>query len=200
MNPKEYVANVLKTETNDQTAITNRAKSKRGIRLIHAVLGLSSEMAEVMDLTHKLIDNTHLKEEMGDLYWYTGLIIDELQLDPNEIYQKYDFSGTPENVRGSAVNLIVSTIGELVVHVGEISDILKKEIFYDRTIDPEVVKLKLKQIDYCISFILHLRFMTSEQAMKSNIAKLKFRYPHKFTEQSALNRDLEGERKILEQE
>lgn len=34
--------------------------------------------------------------------------------------------------------------------------------------------------------------------MERNIAKLKARYPEKFTEESATNRDLEKERKILE--
>lgn len=34
--------------------------------------------------------------------------------------------------------------------------------------------------------------------MEKNIAKLKARYPNKFTEEHAINRDLETERKILE--
>lgn len=39
---------------------------------------------------------------------------------------------------------------------------------------------------------------TFEQIQDKNIAKLKERYPDKFTEENAINRDLEKERKILE--
>ena len=37
------------------------------------------------------------------------------------------------------------------------------------------------------------------EIMSSNIAKLKARYPNKFTQEDALNRDLNVERNILEQ-
>ena len=39
---------------------------------------------------------------------------------------------------------------------------------------------------------------TFEEIMEKNIEKLKARYGDKFTEKSALNRDLEQERKTLE--
>jgi hypothetical protein len=35
--------------------------------------------------------------------------------------------------------------------------------------------------------------------LKTNISKLEARYPEKFTQENALNRNLENERKILEQ-
>lgn len=38
-----------------------------------------------------------------------------------------------------------------------------------------------------------------EQVLRTNIEKLRARYPEKFSEQNALNRDLEREREILEQ-
>ena len=39
-----------------------------------------------------------------------------------------------------------------------------------------------------------------EEILESNINKLKHRFPDKFSSEKALNRDLEGERKILEGE
>jgi hypothetical protein len=39
-----------------------------------------------------------------------------------------------------------------------------------------------------------------EDILDTNIAKLEARYPEKFTEEAALNRNLEAEREILEGE
>lgn len=39
--------------------------------------------------------------------------------------------------------------------------------------------------------------VTPEQAQAANIAKLKARYPAKFTEENAVNRDIEAERIAL---
>jgi NTP pyrophosphatase (non-canonical NTP hydrolase) len=49
-----------------------------------------------------------------------------------------------------------------------------------------------------IALILRSVDSTFDEAMDINIAKLRKRFPGQFTQEHALNRDLEGERKILE--
>ena len=86
MKTSKYLKGVLKTESNDFNAITNRIISKPTIRLLHAAFGMVTEAAEVADILKKHIfygkdiDKTHLMEEVGDLFWYVGIALDVLDL------------------------------------------------------------------------------------------------------------------------
>ena len=126
MTNSDYIKNCIVTESPITDNMKERFTSDRNIRLIHGVLGLSSEVGECVDAVKKHmfygkpLDITNIKEEVQDCLWYISIIMDEL-----------DF--------------------------------------------------------------------TYEEAMITNIAKLKARYPEKFSEHHALNRDLVTERQILEQ-
>ena len=93
-------------------------------RLMHGLLGVTSEMSELIEpfLGHifygKRLDRKNIKEEIGDGKWFENLILDEI----------------------------------------------------------------------CVSW---------DDVFDSNIAKLKKRYPEKYTDEHALNRDLDGEREAL---
>jgi NTP pyrophosphatase (non-canonical NTP hydrolase) len=95
------------------------------VRLLHAVVGMVTEAAEAIDVLKKFIyygkplDETNLREEVGDSSWYERILADEL---------------------GSS-------------HLG---------------------------------------------IMLQNVRKLRQRYPDKFTEHKATNRDLDAERQVLE--
>jgi NTP pyrophosphatase (non-canonical NTP hydrolase) len=81
---------------------------------------------------------------------------------------------------------------------GEFIDMLKKHIFYGKPLD--LVNLKEETGDslwYCALAIDVLQ-TTMNEVMTVNIDKLKARYPEKFTEHHAINRDLKIERVILE--
>lgn len=124
MNAKEYVEQVLVTESNDEKAILARM-SWRNMRLLHAMMGINTENGELQDQFKKYVfygkelDEVNLIEEVGDLMWYVALLCSELGVGLEEVFDK-------------------------------------------------------------------------------NIAKLKLRYKGKFSETKAMERDLEGERKVLE--
>jgi len=127
MNPKDYVKNAIKTESNDFGAIGKRLENDGLKRLLHAGIGLSTESGEFLDALKKHIfygkelDKVNLGEEIGDLFWYIAIVCDEL-----------------------GINI--------------------------------------------------------ENTMQNNIDKLKARYGEKFSEEDAENRDLNKERKILEEQ
>ena len=75
---------------------------------------------------------------------------------------------------------------------------LKKHIFYGKPLDVVNLKEETQDILWYISIIMDELDFTYEEAMETNIKKLKARYPEKFTEDKAINRNLEVERKILE--
>lgn len=127
MNPKEYIKNVLVTESGNSDKYLIRTSNHSTIRLLHSALGITSEAGEFADALKKHIfygkeiDRPNLKEELGDLMWYIGVACDELGI-------------------------------------------------------------------------------SLEDVMETNIKKLRARYGGKFSEEKALNRNLDKERKILEGE
>lgn len=81
---------------------------------------------------------------------------------------------------------------------GELQDALKKTVVYGKPLD--VVNLKEEIGDLCWYMARLLDHLDSsfEEVMETNINKLRARYGEKFTEYAALNRDLEKEREVLE--
>lgn len=84
MKNKEYKKAALRTESCDFVAIKQRVSSERNIRLLHAGIGLATESGEFLDALKKTIfygkelDETNLKEEVGDLLWYCAIALDAL--------------------------------------------------------------------------------------------------------------------------
>lgn len=92
MNFKEYIKCVKITEAEDQGPIKQRLADNS--RLMHAVMGLQTETAELTDQLKKVVmygkalDRTNLEEEAGDALWYMALLVDELGLDFESILDK----------------------------------------------------------------------------------------------------------------
>lgn len=81
---------------------------------------------------------------------------------------------------------------------GELVDAMKKSYIYGKPFDVVNAFEELGDITWYISIALHEMGRTWEDLFEMNIAKLKARYPEKYTDDKALNRDLKTERTILE--
>ena len=81
----------------------------------------------------------------------------------------------------------------------EFTDMLKKHVFYGKPLDKVNLREELGDQLWYISVACEILECTFEDIMSVNIDKLRARYPDGFTEYDAENRDLETERKILEQ-
>ena len=94
MDTKKYKELVLKTESKDFDAISSRLKDKRAIRLLHGSCGIATEAGELLDTIKKYafygkeIDTVNLVEEIGDLMWYSAIILDELNVDFEDVMNK----------------------------------------------------------------------------------------------------------------
>lgn len=80
---------------------------------------------------------------------------------------------------------------------GELQDQLKKHLIYGKNLDRVNLIEECGDVLWYIARTLTLLDSSFEDAMKRNNEKLKARYGDKFTEHSALNRDLDKERAIL---
>lgn len=94
MNSKQYISDAIKTESTDFKAMDERLSQNGTKRLLHAGIGLSTEAGEFLDSLKKHIfygkelDRVNLAEEMGDLFWYTAIIADELGLEFESVMEK----------------------------------------------------------------------------------------------------------------
>jgi NTP pyrophosphatase (non-canonical NTP hydrolase) len=91
-------------------------------------------------------------------------------------------------------NLIHGVLG-IVTEAGEISELLTKGI----NIDKVNLQEEIGDILWYIALICDTYGFDLSEIKKRNIEKLAKRYPNLFTEHDAINRDLTGERKVLEQ-
>ncbi len=86
----------------------------------------------------------------------------------------------------------------LFTEIAELADVFKKNLAYGKPID--WINVKEETFDafwYLVNFC-RINDIDMEKGFDINISKLQARYPEKFTETSAINRDLAAEREILE--
>lgn len=101
-----------------------------------------------------------------------------------------------------------SHVNEFILHgalgisteAGEILDAVKKSIFYGKPFDLVNLQEEIGDCFWYLAILAKEAGMSFEDIMAQNINKLKTRYPDKFTEEKALNRDLIAERRELERE
>jgi NTP pyrophosphatase (non-canonical NTP hydrolase) len=86
----------------------------------------------------------------------------------------------------------------LVTEAGECMDALKKTKIYGKPFDAVNMKEEMGDVFWYLAIMCDELGITFEEVWEKNIAKLSKRYPEKFTEELALNRNLEAERKTLE--
>lgn len=89
------------------------------------------------------------------------------------------------------------TLG-LVTEAGEIADVFKKHIAYNKDIDWVNVKEEIGDLMWYVANICNINGWDLREILDTNINKLIARYPNKFDTDKAINRNLDVERKILE--
>lgn len=113
---------------------------------------------------------------------------------------------SPENMerrrlRLSAGDTVINdlhAICGIVTEGAELMDAYKKQVFYGKPMDETNIKEEIGDVLWYVALLCRNHGITIEDAMDTNIRKLKKRYGEKFTEHAALNRDLKGEYATLE--
>lgn len=93
---------------------------------------------------------------------------------------------------------IIHMLFGMSTEVGELTDIFKKALAYNSNIDWVNVEEEIGDIMYYVASFCYINAIDLEKVIETNVQKLESRYPEKFTEYHANNRNLEKERKILE--
>lgn len=157
----------------------------------HATLGMISEVGELADMLKRSLaygkpfDRINAIEEIGDIYWYVNLLEHTLGF-PAPQQANYDFSLSTQTVDGLLLRIsrVVGTMSSEVAMARDVNDLSVTGLL-------EVLQLHLEHILYCVE-------ATPQEAKAANIAKLAKRFPEKFTQELAINRDHAAERVVLE--
>jgi len=181
MNWNEY------KELSEKTLSTEFHVGLKTENLLHAVMGILTELEELIINHDEEYDAANVLEEVGDITWYLAIIGREYNIDwdPNEPSQ---FVTTSKS--DSIMNMIKSGLRML--------DVLKKKIYYNREIDDKYIIDETKLLMRYLVFYMGDTNTTFNSCFSVNISKLKARYGDKFTSDRAINRDLTTERNILE--
>ena len=88
----------------------------------------------------------------------------------------------------------------MATEVGELMDAYKKNLAYKASLDMVNVEEELGDICFYLASFCRMNNLDLNKILERNVEKLESRYPEKFTEYHANNRDLKREREILEKD
>lgn len=95
MKPTQYKQETTRTEptAEEYEEIAARATGT-DIRILHAIIGISTESGELNDALKKALfygrpmDKVNLIEEAGDLLWYTAVLLNECDVSFEEVMER----------------------------------------------------------------------------------------------------------------
>jgi NTP pyrophosphatase (non-canonical NTP hydrolase) len=157
---------------------------KQAENLLHGVLGVVTELDELMDWN----DEVNKKEEVADVFWYLALLDRELNLN----LKLEDFSKSFSQLNNNALIMKSFRLSNYLL------DCLKKKLYYNKPIDSDDFSMKISEIFECMEIFCHHNSIDVSSILETNIQKLKARYGDKFSSDKAINRNLNKERQILE--
>lgn len=149
---------------------------------VHMVLGICSELCGELPLAIMNDDAVNVKEEIGDAQWYIAGYADTWNIQlPDEVTIVEE-----------------GEVCDLMVTLGELQDLDKKELAYGKIAPLEERSRLIIDILVALEYVAHSFDIDTDDMRAKIIAKLKARYGEKFSSESAINRNLDTERAILE--
>ena len=174
----------------------------RSNNLLHMEAGIAGEfLGEAVDILKKTfaykkpLDKVHLGEELADTVWYCAGVETINKLPEMEMCFDGESLAIIETIKNQTITYIKESV-EIRSSSVE-TECLGIILANKRAVDSSSRGAILAIVGICMGIceVLEIDFW---QALTNNISKLQVRYPEKFTEEAALNRDLAAERVELE--
>lgn len=184
METKEYVENALNTEPQDYSPVAYRiSEPKTLVLLLLAIEKVIRSANELDEFKRHLFYGKDLKDD-------DPVLVPETT---NEHYQKAIGRYKDHNF----LRLLHSGMG-LATEAGEFMEALADYIIGEGNLDKVNLAEELGDTCWYVAVGSDATEVPLSSILQTNIDKLRARFPNRFTEQSALNRDLDKEREILE--
>lgn len=101
------------------------------------------------------------------------------------------------SVKENKLNNELHMVLGMVTEASEIADVYKKLIAYDKPLDDVNLKEECGDLLFFLEGFFKFKGWTIQEVRTMNIEKLKTRYPEKYDNYDALNRNLTKERETL---
>lgn len=91
MTPKDYQIAVHRTQPDASMIAPQMIRAGSEIESLHAIIGLCTEVGELQDAFKKHVfygrdlDETNVREEIGDVAWYLAFLCNEMGFDLGKI-------------------------------------------------------------------------------------------------------------------
>ena len=110
-----------------------------------------------------------------------------------------DTNSSELHLDGVDPDLLHAAFG-IVTEAGELADILKKKLFYGKDIDFQHADEEVGDLLWYVTLYTMSRGRDLEEIVRENIKKLRSRYGDKWSQDAALNRDVEAEYEAMKQD
>jgi hypothetical protein len=180
MDIKQYQENTLNTCATLPTLTEDTA---------HMLYGMFSEIDELLGA----FDRVNAGEELTDSLWYLSNYCNFYDI---ELSDHFEFKSNKYDILPISHGLEYDI--HLIRCISKLSDWEKKSMAYKKPFSDEKRLELVLNIAKAINDCYAVRSLDPYQCMQNNIDKLRLRFPEKFDQERALNRNLAGERKILE--
>jgi hypothetical protein len=185
----EYVQLSARTVSPDfwitrDTSIQQASEGR--IEGLHMAIGVTTEVQEILlAVTKSPVDVVNVGEEIADTHWYLAGL---------ERIWGINLS-TPQSQLIRPTPLIMAC--DLSKDAGEILDIYKKHLFYNKPVDLVRLQGLMRNISNMLETLTQHYDLDASTLKANNINKLLARFPDKFTSDLAINRNLDKERTEL---
>ena len=188
MELETYVQGAIRTESKIQT------EQVHDLFAFIAALKAFIASSQLLDLYKK---NIFYKKPINEEKWVITKQLLEQAVSEIVRGAYLPLSTTPHDVIGTDPRLLHSLIG-IATESGELIEALLKQVLGEATLDIVNVQEEFGDLGWYQAIGVDAMMADWNQILETNLAKLKARYPEKFTSENAINRDLDKERDILE--
>jgi len=106
-------------------------------------------------------------------------------------------AGRTASTTSSSLEDLEHGVMGLVTEAGELTDAFKRHRFYGKELDIDNIREELGDLLWYLALAAHGTGLSLGAIADMNIRKLKARYPEGFTQEAALNRDIEAEQEAM---
>lgn len=156
--------------------------------LTHAALGLSTEFLEAMTA----ISSVHVQEEIGDMIWYLPVLSAALGWRLGDIVAEYltipAEVTTADRLQAEKNPWGIGISQHGCQAVGNIVTMVKRVVVYDKALTSDMLSQVRNDIVNCMTYSVRIarsHGFTLSDALKSNIDKLRVRYPNAYSNEAA---------------
>jgi NTP pyrophosphatase (non-canonical NTP hydrolase) len=187
MNSKQYVKNAIRTESVIAEAKVNDAE------LFNQVLQAFIASAALLDMYKK---NIYYGKPINEQMWLESAIVLHDAGFELEAANLQELSSEGDSIEIDT-RVLHATIG-IATEAGELMEAVLKALVQGVPIDTVNLGEEIGDLNWYEALMVDALGVDWDEIRERNIAKLRKRYPEKFTSEKAINRDLKAERKILE--